>query len=257
MNEQIRFLYSFDMKKDVPHFEIHEETVQIDAERYVTEVIYESFVITADQDYLMARILALKGLERGFFWAAAQSIEKYLKAFLLIRGEGVRNYRGHPLKQLYSHAIQIEDQLRNLVIAPHPKIRINSEWKALCKTYTVHEFLDVLEDGGGPDSRYNMVGTRYETGYLFALDSLVHHFRGQIGVPEIKHSFYGIEQDLFPPFYHGNFWLSPENEPLELPCEVFPMRSSRSVTKLEIVLKHKAHPPFSLAHQWLEKKMKL
>jgi hypothetical protein len=80
------FIYSFDIGKEIPHFKMMSTQLQSSAECNAVEVIYESFVVPGDQDFLMARLLAQKGLHRGFYWAAAQAAEKYLKAFLLMNG---------------------------------------------------------------------------------------------------------------------------------------------------------------------------
>lgn len=63
----LSFVYSFNLGDAVPHFHLYPERTKAAAERYVAEVIYESFVVPGDQDYLMARLLALKGLPRGFY----------------------------------------------------------------------------------------------------------------------------------------------------------------------------------------------
>ena len=82
----MNFFYNFDIGKEIPHFKRMSTDIQSRAESDVVEVIYESFVLPGDQDYFMARLLAQKGLHRGFHWAAAQATEKYLKAFLLMNG---------------------------------------------------------------------------------------------------------------------------------------------------------------------------
>jgi len=75
------------MSGEIAHFKLMPGHIQSSAEGNAVDVIYESFVVPGDQDYLMSRLLAQKGLPREFYWAAAQAIEKYLKAFLLINGE--------------------------------------------------------------------------------------------------------------------------------------------------------------------------
>lgn len=97
-NDDMGFIYSFDMSKEMPYFKSMPEHLQASAESNAVEVIYESFVIPADEDYLMSRLLAQKGLTRGFYWAATQATEKYLKAFLLMNGQSVKGFIGHPIK---------------------------------------------------------------------------------------------------------------------------------------------------------------
>ncbi|MEM9197676.1 MAG: HEPN domain-containing protein, partial [Pseudomonadota bacterium] len=49
-------------------------------------LIYALFVDRGDEDYLAARLLFWNGIARGSMWSAAQSVEKYVKAVLLLRG---------------------------------------------------------------------------------------------------------------------------------------------------------------------------
>ncbi|HSH73101.1 MAG TPA: hypothetical protein VK974_08610 [Methylophilaceae bacterium] len=79
-NDKVGFIYSFDMSKEIAHFKRMPEHIQISAECNAVKVIYESFVVPGDEDYLMARLLAQNGLLRGFYWAAAQTIDTTLLA---------------------------------------------------------------------------------------------------------------------------------------------------------------------------------
>ena len=114
------FVYSFDMSEKIAHFKRMPEYIQSSAECNVVDVIYESFVVTGDQDYLMSRLLAQKGLPRGFYWAAAQAIEKYLKAFLLMNGESVKEFNAHPINELFKVASRIDTSLADLNVLPWP-----------------------------------------------------------------------------------------------------------------------------------------
>ena len=116
------FIYSFDMSKDIAHFKHMPEHIQSSAECNAVDVIYESFVVPGDQDYLMSRLLAQKGLPRGFYWAAAQAIEKYLKAFLLMNGEDVKRFKAHPIKALFEAASRIDSSIADINIVPHKSI---------------------------------------------------------------------------------------------------------------------------------------
>ena len=115
--EHRSFVYSFDLKEVLPYIDRLPDNDQANIEKNIVEVIYESFVIPGDQDYLTARLLAQKGLERAFYWAAAQSIEKYLKAFLLLNGfsDGRKKkiIGGHSIKALFGKAASIDCALSN------------------------------------------------------------------------------------------------------------------------------------------------
>ncbi|MBK7686911.1 MAG: hypothetical protein IPJ25_13650 [Rhodocyclaceae bacterium] len=123
-NDEIGFIYSFDMSEEIADFKLLPEHIRSSAECNAVDVIYESFVVPADQDYLMSRLLAQNGLPRGFYWAAAQAIEKYLKAFLLMNGEGVKGFKAHPIKALFKAASKIDISLADLNILPHRSIQV-------------------------------------------------------------------------------------------------------------------------------------
>lgn len=53
-----------------------------------TEVVIESFIFAADRDYLTARFAYFQKQSHLFVWSAAQAIEKYLKANILLLGSG-------------------------------------------------------------------------------------------------------------------------------------------------------------------------
>lgn len=194
-------VYSFDMSGEIANFKRMPKDVQSRIKRNVVYVIYESFVVPGDQDYLMARLLAQNGLPRGFYWAAAQAIEKYLKAFLLINGMGVINFKGHPVKNLFDAAAKIDISFADLNVLPHPSIPINVAVAEHLKRFTVRDFICELEKHGNPDNRYNAFGVKYNTGHPCAMDSLSFHIRGRIGkLPIINKSFKRLKQDLINTF---------------------------------------------------------
>ena len=258
-NDKIGFIYSFDMSKQIAHFKLMDEDTQISAECNTVSVIYESFVIPGDQDYLMSRLLAQKGLPRGFYWAAAQAIEKYLKALLLMNDEGVKEFKGHPIKDLFKAASKIDTSLINLDITPHHSIQVESSYSSLLEKYTIQQFLEELEEHGSADNRYNAFGVEYNTGHLCAMDSLSFQLRRKIGVIPINESFKQLSPDLIQLFEKNNPWFSTEEniQLSQIPSKDFPIQSSSSVTKLEFLIKHKSNPAYSLALQWLKAKMKM
>lgn len=258
-SDDIGFIYKFDMSEEITHFKSIPEDVQISAECSVVNVIYESFVIPADEDYLMSRLLAQKGLVRGFYWAAAQATEKYLKAFLLMNGEGVKEFKGHPIKNLFETASKIDTSLVNIDIMPHQSIQVESCYSSLLKKYTIQQFLEELEEHGSADNRYNAFGVKYNTGHLCAMDSLSSKLRSKIGVIPIYKSFKNSSSDLIQIFEKNNPWFSTiENLSLSpIPSLDFPLQSTASITKLEILIKYKENPAYSLALRWLNAKMKI
>lgn len=259
MNTDRGFIYSFDMSEEIPHFKHMPEDVQSSAERNAVDVIYESFVIPGDQDYLMSRLLAQKGLPRGFYWAAAQATEKYLKAFLLMSGVKVKDFRSHKILELFQAAEKIDSTFSDFEIQPHTNIRVAQSASEHLMKFTVLNFIKELDMHGSADNRYNTFGVEYNTGHLFAMDSLSFQLRRKISVLPIRKSFTQLNQDLLTTFARFNPWFEPHLDQIvyDIPSKEFPIEYSSSVTKLEILLKHKSNPAYALALQWLGAKMKL
>lgn len=233
---------------------------QSSAEANAVSVIYESFVVPGDEDYLMSRLLAQKGLQRGFYWAAAQTIEKYLKAFLLMNGEGVNEFKKHPIKKLFETAVKIDSSLLKLDISPHHSIHVEDGFSRSLEKFTIQHFIEELERHGNADNRYNAFGVEYNTGHLCALDSLSFQLRQKIGVIPIEESLNNLSPDLIKIFEKNNPWFcADKNLPLiSIPSKDFPLQSSTSVTKLEFLIKHRnKNPAYGLALRWLNAKMKL
>ena len=206
----------------------------------------------------MARLLALKGLPRGFYWAAAQTVEKYLKAFLLMRGQSVLSYRGHPLLKLLKAATAIEPSLDTADISMHPSITAPENCSRLLQQFSINELLVDLENHGASDNRYNAIGIEYNTGHLLALDAFAHHVRALIGVPPIGESHRKLSEDLVATFNIANPWFCTLQElPLNLPSKDLRLKAHGSVTKLELISKNQENPECTIAMEWLSKKIQL
>ncbi|MCD6199962.1 MAG: hypothetical protein J7K15_15580 [Deltaproteobacteria bacterium] len=253
------FIYNFNMGKEIPHFKRMAENIQSSAECNAVNVIYESFVVPGDQDYLMSRLLAQKGLPRGFYWAAAQAIEKYFKAFLLMNDEGVKRFRAHPIKELFKAASKLDSSIATLNILPHQNIQVNASVSKHLKTFNITDFIDDIEKYGSADNRYNTFGVEYNTGHLCAMDSLSFKLRNKIGAIGIDRSFKKLSSDLIEVFEKNNPWFQKEENQLinQIPSEEFPIQLSSSITHFEILVKNESNTAYKIALQWLRKKMKL
>ena len=249
------FVFSFDMSEDIAHFKDLPEQVQASAECNAVDVIYESFVVTGDQDFGMARLLAHNRLPRGFYWSAAQAVEKYLKAFLLMNGQSVLNLsRGHPLNSLWELATQIDPSLAGIDMLPHPKLQAGLLTPEHIQKFSVEDFIKAIEQHGNP---YNAFGVDFNTGCLWALDTFAFRLRERIGALSIDKSFAKVGPDLLKAFEKNNPWFHENGETLSLPSNESPIEYSMSVTKWEIISKNLNNPAYSTAHQWLKTKMKL
>lgn len=229
-------IYSLKCEEEFEHFDKLPDYLQANIERYIAQVISDSFVKPADEDYVSARLLAQKGMYRAFFWAASQALEKYLKAFLLLRGASVNHNRlkGHPIVALYREACSVDGQLATVGTKFHTEIKIHPNVAESFKEVAVAEFMNDVEAQGSPDNRYNSFGVSFNSGYLFALDSFVYGLRQQIGVPPIQETLRKVDQGLVGAFYLYNPWFALTHVDLaEIPNEDFNLRLSGSVTTLD------------------------
>ncbi|MCT6700175.1 HEPN domain-containing protein [Rheinheimera sp. 4Y26] len=257
---ELNYVHSLRCKDELEHFEILPSHTQADIERYIVDVICDSFVKPADEDYVTARLLAQKGMHRAFFWAASQALEKYLKAFLLMRGKAINQKRfdGHPITALHSEACSIVELRSTLDTKPHTAIKINSDVSESIEIFLVDDFIKNVEEHGCPDNRYNAFGVDFNSGLLFALDSYVFSLRKHIGVPPIQNSLSKMEQGLIEAFYSYNPWFTPEQMSfVELPNENFYLTISSAVTTLDYLTGPGAPSCSSFVIKWLDRKMKL
>lgn len=257
MNERrLSYVYSFRCEDDLEHFDKLPAAVQGSIERQIVNVICDSFVEPADEDYVSARLLSQKGMHRAFFWAASQALEKYLKAFLLMRGVAVDRFKGHPIVALHGEACSVDKQLATVDTRPHPSIRIHPNVSESIEEFSVASFIKGIEEHGSPDNRYNSFGVDFHSGYLFALDSYIFGLRNLIGVPSIEEVTRKMDQDLVEAFNAYNPWFAPTEMDLpEVPNEYFNLRISGAVTTLDILTG--PHPPHGsrFVLQWLNRKM--
>ncbi len=205
----------------------------------------------------MSRLLAQKGLPRGFYWAAAQAIEKYLKAFLLMNGVDVKGFKAHPIKALFEAASVIDTSIASLDILPHQSIQVHASVSHHLKTFAIMDFINDIEKHGRADNRYNTLGVEYNTGHLCAMDSLSFKLRRKFGAIPIGESFKKLSPDLILIFEKNNPWFQTRENQYQIPNEDFPILYSSNVTKFEFLIENESNPAYKIALQWLRKKMKL
>jgi HEPN domain-containing protein len=254
----MRFTYNFDISEYSPHVVHLMEADQDYIEQQIVMVIYESFVISGDEDYLTARLLAQKGLHRAFYWAAAQSIEKYLKALLLLNGNSVANIKGHSIEELFNKAVRLDEGLKSVSFTPHNNLKINKECTELIEVFTLDKFIKNIDKHGCADNRYNSFGVEFDTWTLFALDNFLYYLRSKLGVPNIFKSFDNIDISLVNIFKDNNP-LFCENEfcHTEIPNKKFQISYSSSVTTLDFVDFNENDHRHKYVLTWLNKKMRL
>lgn len=252
---QTNYKYNFNIKYGICNSHFHNENILVKNEGYIVNVIYESFVIPADEDYLTARLLYKSKLYRNFFWSAAQCIEKYLKALLLLNGISVKK-KGHDLEKLIEEVEKIYHNINNIDLSTHPKIKIHKNILTQINNLSVNAFIKEIQSYGSTSNRYNSEGLEMETIHLFALDNLIFNLRQKIIGPEIYKSFSkigAIAQSVFYE-YNPNFNQNDLAEYPIIPNNNFPLEWSSTTPFIKIV---KNNSEYNLAREWLDKKMKI
>ena len=251
------FIYNFKISDDIPKANLLKDLDRNYIESKIVQVIYDSFIIPADEDYLTARLLAQNGLPRAFYWAASQAIEKYLKAILLLEGQPVKKFKGHSIKPLFDEASKFCVHLKNIELTFDENIKIDGEVRELVEPISLDSFLSEIEQFGSAHNRYNAYGVKFKTWNLFALDKLMFEIRLSLSVPDIYESYKNINPNLIHVFKDNNPKFSGnEYAHSMIPSEKFQVTNSLSVTTLDFVSNHD-----DLRHayvlKWLFKKMKL
>lgn len=228
-------------------------------ENAITTVIYESFILPADEDYVTARLLAANGLSRAFYWSAAQAFEKYLKAFLISHGQSVippQKGNKHAIADLYKRASVIEPDLDKVDLAPKADLSRYSGITGDARTKNLLEFVQEIEENGNPNNRYNASGVKYFSIYVHALDSALAYIRSKLTSTPIEENIADISDDLKRAFYFQNehFKNSAYPSKLELYSQLGPIWSTQ-VTRLEFIKKNQDRGESAHALNWLKQRM--
>lgn len=187
-------------------------------ERTTNEILIESFIFTADRDYLIARFAFFQKQSHLFLWSAAQAIEKYLKANIsLLAGKPITTT--HRLGNLASELRKSHPE--RLAVA----LTIPDGWSEVgvagWTTLRLDEFLGRLEECGSPDVRYDQVRLTICLQDLVYLDRLAFSLRDRIVSESVVESesvsdflrkcFFDFNVAFAPPGY-----IHPEMEGLTL-----------------------------------------
>jgi len=248
-------VYSYNVGDTIERFKTCTPEEQANIEVHIAKVIIESFVEPADDDYLAARSLAIGGLHRSFFWSAAQAVEKYLKAFLLLHGVPVRDL-SHHLNPLLREAKKVQAGFSDIDLTPHSHLVLPPGFPL--SQFKLESFVSVLDKYGSADNRYNNYGAIYDTGHLFALDSLAYHLRNKMSVPSIEASFHRrLSVDFQRYLYENNpYFAPPEFMHAAPPNPLFPLSNGVFVPHWK-TLQMSDTMQYLFPKMWLAKHMKI
>ncbi len=133
------------------------------------DVIAHLFIDPADQDYLASRWAYDNALLYAANWSAAQALEKYMKAFLLLNDQPVKK-QAHNLDLLFEQTCLLDNQEllpRTINMPP-----VSGQGRDDLDKRATSEFVSYLNVFGSADNRYGLRGTKHAWPVLHPLDQI-------------------------------------------------------------------------------------
>ena len=140
-------------------------------------VVYDMFVDSADQNYVVARWCFQQNLALDFLWNATHCLEKMMKAVLLLNGRsglkpasGQPPY-GHDLERLFPEVSTLAgDLLPDLLIRPS---EIDMHWRV----ESTQQFIARISSNGDANNRYQIYGFVLHGEDLYKFDRVLYAIR--------------------------------------------------------------------------------
>lgn len=129
------------------------------------------FTEAAEKDYMFARFPKMHGIYSEFWWKAAQTVEKCLKAIILLNGGSVKKYR-HDLSAMFDDQKSILSDMALSELTKPEKLN-----PALWYDESLAHFIGRIAHLGDPDSRYGLIPIYGYRGDLFKFDELYFQLR--------------------------------------------------------------------------------
>lgn len=215
--------------------------------RNATEIVCESFIFTGDRDYITARFAFFQKQSHLFMWSAAQALEKYLKANILLLGGG-------SIDKIHDHI-----NLSNILRKTHPELlmietSIPRGWDdVIWPELDADGFLKRIESIGSPEVRYDQVKLDICLQDLVFLDRLAFKLRYQL-VGETVESCKLVGDAMKVDFFRLNYPFAPSDfQHKPLPGVLL---FHGSVSKLEAAVNGCFGYP-AVYQKWAESSMKL
>lgn len=113
---------------------------------------HKFFVAPSDRNYFFARFAKTYGINEEFWWQALQTIEKLLKADLILNGVSVKSGYNHDIEKLWNkHKTVFGD------LAVTSRRKPDKLAEQLWTDRTLESFIARVNQMGHPDSRYGLI----------------------------------------------------------------------------------------------------
>jgi HEPN domain-containing protein len=147
---------------------------RLQAQKY--QYAREIFIDTADEDYVLARWLYLNGLHRQFYWSAAQAVEKYLKAAVVLNGSSSKSFN-HDIVRLYTKVKRFAEEFLPAKLKVPEQVIQFRQHPSFWGGSGTEDFVARLAEHGVPSNRYDFFGIDSQSGDFYKLDQLVFAIR--------------------------------------------------------------------------------
>ncbi|URF45060.1 hypothetical protein [Dinoroseobacter shibae] len=133
---------------------------------------HKFFVEPADRNYFLARFAKINRLNTEFWWQALQTVEKLLKAGLVLNGVSIKNGYGHGVEKLWEKHKEVFGELAVTELERPEKLS-----PAVWTDAPLDNFISIINRLGHPDSRYGLTGYSNRKSDLFKFDQLAFELR--------------------------------------------------------------------------------
>ncbi|WP_245541007.1 HEPN domain-containing protein [Octadecabacter antarcticus] len=133
---------------------------------------HKFFVAPSDRNYFFARFAKTYGINEEFWWQALQTIEKLLKAGLVLNGVSVKSGYSHDIEKLWNKHKEVFGDLAVTDLTRPDKLA-----ERFWTDNLLENFIARMNQMGHPDSRYGLLSYSNNNDDMFKFDQLAFELR--------------------------------------------------------------------------------
>ncbi|WP_342071443.1 hypothetical protein [Yoonia algicola] len=133
---------------------------------------HKFFVAPSDRNYFFARFAKTYGINEEFWWQALQTIEKLLKAGLVLNGVSVKRGYNHNIEKLWNKHKEVFGDLAVTNLTRPDKL-VERFWT----DHPLENLIARMNQMGHPDSRYGLLSYSNNNDDMFKFDQLAFELR--------------------------------------------------------------------------------
>ena len=133
---------------------------------------HKFFVAPSDRNYFFARFAKTFGINEEFWWQGLQTIEKLLKAGLVLNGVSVGGEYRHDIEKLWNKHKEVFGDLAVTNLTRPDKLK-----EEFWTDHTLENLIARMNRMGHPDSRYGLLSYSNNIDDMFKFDQLAFELR--------------------------------------------------------------------------------